>query len=129
MKVSRPHERAMPACLRSRFYRYLALALGSFTIASCSAQPMTLDQELAAGAVAGAIGAGSGAIFAYSANKSYPVSILIGAGGMAGAVLLYEEIKREAAEESNPPPVPNPRPRLLRRLKIPNGGDRSAISG
>jgi hypothetical protein len=108
MKVSRPHQRAMPGCLRSRFYRYLALALASFTIVSCSAQPMTLDQELTAGAVAGAIGAGSGAIFAASANKSYPVSILIGAGGMAGAVLLYEEIKREAAEESNPPPVPNP---------------------
>jgi hypothetical protein len=108
MKVSCPRERAMPGRLNSRFYRYAALALASFTIACCSTQPMTLDQELTAGAVAGAIGAGSGAIFAASANKSYPVSILIGAGGMAGAVLLYEEIKREAAEESNPPLVPNP---------------------
>ncbi len=66
---------------------------------------MTVQQELAAAAVAGVIGAGSGLVFAASANQSYPASILIGAAGMAGVVLLYEEVKREAALE-NMPPVP-----------------------
>jgi len=82
------------------------LALMLATIAGCSAQPMTLNQELVAAGVAGAIGAGSGAIFAAAAHKSYPASMGIGAGGMAGAVLIYEEIKREAALESQPPPPP-----------------------
>ena len=109
MKTSRPRERAMHGRPRGSFVRFSALVLAALVIAGCSTRPMTLDQELTAGAVAGAIGAGSGAIFAYSASKSYPVSILIGAGGMAGFVLLYEEIKREAAEESNPsPPPPSP---------------------
>jgi hypothetical protein len=72
----------------------------------CSAQPMTLNQELVAVGVAGAIGATSGAIFAASAHKGYPASMGIGAGGMAGAVLIYEEVKREAALESQPPPPP-----------------------
>ena len=67
---------------------------------------MTLDQELVAVGVAGAIGAGSGAIFAAAAHKSYPASMGIGAGGMAGAVLIYEEVKREAALENVPPPPP-----------------------
>jgi hypothetical protein len=78
----------------------------SMAIAGCSAQPMTLDQELVAVGVAGAIGAGSGAIFAASAHKSYPASIGIGVGGMAGAIFIYEEVKREAALESQPPPPP-----------------------
>jgi hypothetical protein len=78
----------------------------SMAIAGCSAQPMTLDQELVAVGVAGAIGAGSGAIFAASAHKGYPASIGIGAGGMAGAVFIYEEVKREAALESAPAPPP-----------------------
>ena len=82
------------------------LALMLATLAGCSAQPMTLNQELVAAGVAGAIGAGSGAIFAAAAHKSYPASMGIGAGGMAGAVLIYEEIKREAALESQPPPPP-----------------------
>ena len=82
------------------------LSLMLATLAGCSAQPMTLNQELVAAGVAGAIGAGSGAIFAAAAHKSYPASMGIGAGGMAGAVLIYEEIKREAALESQPPPPP-----------------------
>lgn len=82
------------------------LLLLAFAIAGCSAQPMTLNQELAATAVAGVIGAGSGAIFAAAAHKSYPASMGIGAGGMAGFILIYEEIKREAAEENAPPPPP-----------------------
>jgi len=82
------------------------LMLMAFILAGCSTQPMTLDQELAATAVAGAIGAGSGAIFAAAAHKSYPASMGIGAGGMAGFILIYEEIKREAAEENAPPPPP-----------------------
>ena len=81
-----------------------ALMLCALVFAGCSTQPMTLDQELAATAVAGAIGAGSGAIFAAAAHKSYPASIGIGAGGMAGFILIYEEIKREAAQENTPPP-------------------------
>jgi hypothetical protein len=108
MKISVPTTRAMHRHREVRGYRYTALVLAALLSVGCSTQPMTLNQELTAGAVAGAVGAGSGAIFAAAANKSYPVSILIGAGGMAGFVLLYEEIKREAAEQSNTPPVPNP---------------------
>jgi hypothetical protein len=108
MKISVPRLPAMRSRQAIRRYRYAALVLAALISVGCSTQPMTLDQELTAGAVAGAIGAGSGAIFAAAASKSYPVSILIGAGGMAGFVLLYEEIKREAAEVSNTPPVPNP---------------------
>jgi hypothetical protein len=85
---------------------WLVLATLSVTILGCSAQPMTLNQELVAVGVAGAIGATSGAIFAASAHKGYPASIGIGAGGMAGAVFIYEEVKREAALESQPPPPP-----------------------
>ena len=69
---------------------------------------MTVEQELTAGAVAGVIGGGSGAIFAAASGKSYPISIAIGAAGVAGVVLLYEEIKREAALENSPPPPPIP---------------------
>jgi len=106
MKVSRPDQRTVVNHHRRRFYRYGALVLAAFMVAGCSAQPMTLDQELTAGAVAGVIGAGAGAGFAYAAGKSYPASILIGAAGVAGGVLLYEEIRREAAEQSNPNPPP-----------------------
>ena len=87
--------------LAATFAASLSIALGG-----CSTQPMTLDQELVAVGVAGAIGAGSGAIFAASAHKGYPASIGIGVGGMAGAIFIYEEIKREAALESQPPPPP-----------------------
>ena len=69
---------------------------------------MTLDQELAFAGVAGVIGGGAGAVFAAAADQSYPASILIGAAGTAGLVLLYEEIKREAAIENMPTPPPNP---------------------
>lgn len=91
---------------KNPFYRFSAVVLAALLIVGCSAQPMTLDQELTAVAVAGAVGAGSGAIFAYSASKSYPVSILLGAAGMAGVVLIYEEIKREATMQSTPFIVP-----------------------
>jgi hypothetical protein len=106
MKVSRLNERAMAGRPRSRFYRFSALMLAALLMVGCSAKAMTVDQELKAAAVAAAIGAGSGAVFAYSASKSYPVSMLIGAAGMAGVVLLYEEIKREAAMESMPNAAP-----------------------
>ena len=86
--------------------KIFSLLLLAFLIAGCSTQPMTLNQELAATAVAGAIGAGSGAVFAAAAHKSYPASMGIGAGGMAGFILIYEEIKREAALENAPPPPP-----------------------
>jgi hypothetical protein len=108
MKFARSHETATARHPRNRLYRYAALAFAAFFIAGCSAQPMTLNQELVAGAVAGGVGAGVGALFAASASKSYPVSMLIGAAGMAGIILLYEEIKREAAEQSNPNPPPVP---------------------
>jgi hypothetical protein len=85
---------------------FLLLVAFVLLLAGCSTRPMTLDQELAATAVAGAIGAGSGAIFAASAHKGYPASIGIGAGGMAGFILIYEEVKREASLESAPPPPP-----------------------
>jgi hypothetical protein len=112
MKFARSHETAMVRRPKNPPYRYVSLAVAAFFIVGCSAQPMTLNQELTAGAVAGGVGAGVGAIFAASANKSYPVSMLIGAAGMAGIILLYEEIKREAAEQSNPnpPPVPSSPP-------------------
>jgi hypothetical protein len=84
----------------------ISLLLLAFMIAGCSTQPMTLNQELTATAVAGVIGAGSGAIFAASAHKSYPASMGIGAGGMAGFILIYEEVKREASLENAPPPPP-----------------------
>jgi hypothetical protein len=106
MKISASEGRMIRRS-RSLFYRYSAPLLAAFLIAGCSAQPMTLDQELVATGVAGAIGAGSGAVFAYSASKSYPVSMLIGAAGMAGAILLYEEIKREAALSNTPAEVPS----------------------
>jgi len=67
---------------------------------------MTLDQELASAGLMGAIGGAVGGVFAYEAKQSYPASILIGAAGMAGIVLLYEEVKREAAQENLPPPPP-----------------------
>jgi hypothetical protein len=102
MKVSRLNECALVGRWKIRRYRFSAFLLAALMIIGCSAQPMTLDQELTATAVAGAIGAGSGAIFASSTGKSYPISIAIGAAGMAGVVLLYEEIKREAALESTP---------------------------
>jgi hypothetical protein len=88
--------------------RYSALALAGLLVAGCSAQPMTVEQELTTGAVAGMIGGGSGALFAAASGKSYPISIAIGAAGVAGVVLLYEEIKREAALESSPAPPPIP---------------------
>jgi hypothetical protein len=100
----------MHRCPRRACLRYSALALAAFLSVGCSAQPMTVQQELTATAIAGAIGAGSGALFAAGAGKSYPASIAIGAFGVAGVVLLYEEIKREAALEGspNPPPIPPP---------------------
>jgi hypothetical protein len=110
MKVSHLNERALVGPPRHRFYRFSALLLAALLMVGCSTQPMTLDQELTATAVAGAIGAGSGAIFAASAHKGYPASIGIGVGGMAGFILIYEEIKREAAMESTPnapPPIDN----------------------
>jgi hypothetical protein len=75
---------------------------------------MTVEQELTTAGIAGAIGAGGGAIFAAAGGasiflsgngKAYPASIGIFAAGAAGVVLLYEEVKREAALE-NMPPVP-----------------------
>jgi|HubBroStandDraft_1064217.scaffolds.fasta_scaffold202111_2 hypothetical protein len=96
---------AMKTALLSRCFG-LMLATLTATIAGCSAQPMTLNQELVAVGVAGAVGATSGALFAAAAHKDYPASMGIGAGGMAGAVLIYEEVKREAALESQPPPPP-----------------------
>jgi len=87
---------------RSRFYRFSALLLAALPIVGCSGQPMTLDQEFAAAAVAGAIGAGGGALVAHEGNQTYPEAILIGAAGLAGVVLLYEEVKREAAMPSAP---------------------------
>ncbi len=111
MKIYRsglaPHRRAKLAWARPS-----ALVFGAFLIAGCSAQPMTVQQELTATAVAGVVGGGSGALFAAASGKSYPASIAIGAFGVAGVVLLYEEIKREAALESspNPPPIPPPPP-------------------
>jgi hypothetical protein len=84
----------------------LSLAVLLLVSAGCSAQPMTVNQELVAVGVAGAIGATSGAVFAAAAHKSYPASIGIGAGGMAGAIFIYEEVKREAALASQPPPPP-----------------------
>src|ERR1039458_4370259 len=93
MKVSRLNQRALVGPSRSRFYRFSALLLAALLIVGCSAQPMTLNQELTAAAVAGAIGASSGAIFAYSARQSYPVSIAIGAAGMAGGVFVFWGIK------------------------------------
>ena len=106
MKVSRLVEPAPASPSRIRFYRLPALVIAILAIVGCSTQPMTLDQELTTAAVAGVIGAGSGAIFAASAHKSYPASIGIGVGGMAGFILIYEEIKREAALEGAPPPPP-----------------------
>jgi hypothetical protein len=109
MKVSPLNQRAMVGRSGRRVYRFSAILLAAL-LAGCSTQPMTLDQELTAVAVAGAIGAGSGAIFAATASKGYPASIGIGAGGMAGFILIYEEIKREAAMESAPnapPPIDN----------------------
>ena len=106
MKVSRLDERASTGPFRSRFYRFSAIMLACLGIIGCSAQPMTIDQELTTAAVAGAIGAGSGALFAAATHKSYLASMGIGAGGMAGFILIYEELKREAALEGAPPPPP-----------------------
>ncbi len=108
MKISRLEESPTRRSECRPLYRYVAFAVAVLMMVGCSAQPMTVDQELTSAAVAGAVGAGAGAIFAAGAKKSYPVSILIGAGGLAGIVLLYEEIKREAAEQNNTPPVPSP---------------------
>jgi hypothetical protein len=90
--------------MRKCLFRGAAFLLLPIVIGSCSAQPMTLDQELASAGLAGVIGGASGAVFANQARQSYPASILIGAAGMAGIVLLYEEVKREAAQENLPPP-------------------------
>jgi len=92
--------------MRKSLLRAAALLPLPIVIGSCSAQPITLDQELASAAVAGVIGGAAGAVFANQANQSYPASILIGAAGMAGVVLLYEEVKREAAQENLPEPPP-----------------------
>jgi hypothetical protein len=78
----------------------------SFMIFGCSTQPLTVNQELTVAAVAGAIGAGAGAVFAAATHEAYPPAIGIGAGGFAGIVLLYEEITREAALQNMPPPPP-----------------------
>jgi uncharacterized membrane protein YfcA len=94
--------------LRKHLVSGIALLLVPTFIVSCSSQPMTVDQELTTAAIGGVIGAASGAIFANQANQSYPASIFIGAAGIAGIILLYEEVRREAAEESTPdqnPPV------------------------
>jgi hypothetical protein len=100
MKISGSNQQASAGGQRSRFYRFSTALVAALVIGGCSAQPMTLDQEFVATGVAGAVGAGLGAAFAASSGKSYPVSILIGAGGIAGIVLIYEEIKREAALEN-----------------------------
>src|SRR6202040_110307 len=76
--------RRIDARTSNRFIRFSAGLLAALTITGCSAKPMTLDQELTTAAVAGVIGAGSGALFAAAAHKSYPASIGIGIGGMAG---------------------------------------------
>ena len=111
MKVQ-PSRLAKHRGTKRPWVRYLALVFAAGLIGGCSAQPMTVQQELTTTAIAGVIGAGSGALFAAGAGKSYPASIAIGAFGVAGVVLLYEEIKREAALESspNPPPIPPPPP-------------------
>ena len=90
--------------MTKRLFRAAAVVLLPIVIGSCSAQPMTLDQELASAGLMGAIGGAVGAAFAYEAKQSYPASILIGAAGLAGIVLLYEEVKREAAQENLPEP-------------------------
>src|SRR5208283_528328 len=78
MKVQ-PSRLAKHRGTKRPWVRYLALVFAAGLIGGCSAQPMTVQQELTTTAIAGVIGAGSGALFAAGAGKSYPASIAIGA--------------------------------------------------
>jgi len=81
--------------------RKIAL-LGLFMLsiaAGCSAQPMTLDQEMATTGIAAGVGAAGGALVGSQTHYSLPLAVFIGAAGTAALVWLYEETKREATAE------------------------------
>ena len=63
----------------------------------CSAEPVSRRTELEMVAAGAVIGAGGGALFQATHTKySMAQSVAVGAAGVAGAILLYEEVKREA---------------------------------
>src|ERR1700688_2595821 len=75
----------------------LGLVVAAF-MSGCSAQPITVEHELTLAAIGAVAGAAGGALVQSQIGYSLPLSIFIGAAGLGGAILLYEEVQREAAE-------------------------------
>ncbi len=94
----RPPRKA-PARLRGAA---LCLAAVAF-MGGCAAQPITVEHELTLAAIGAVAGAAGGAILGSQTRYSVPLSVFIGAAGVAGIILLYEEVQREAADANSPP--------------------------
>jgi len=80
----------------------LCLAVVAF-MSGCSSQPITVEHELTLAAIGAVAGAAGGALLGSQTSYSVPLSVFIGAAGVAGIILLYEEVQREAAEPNSPP--------------------------
>ncbi len=80
----------------------LCLAVVAFT-SGCATQPITVEQELTVAGIGAVVGAAGGALIGSQTRYSLPLSIFIGAAGVAGLILLIEEVQREAAETNSPP--------------------------
>jgi uncharacterized protein YcfJ len=87
----------------------LSSAVVGFTLLAflggCSSQPITVEHELTVAAIGAAVGAAAGAVMGHEIGDSIPLSMFIGAAGIGGAILLIDEVEREAAD-SNLPPSP-----------------------
>jgi len=93
------YSRKAPARLRGAA---LCLAVVAF-MSGCSSQPITVEHELTLAAIGAVAGAAGGALLGSQTRYSLPLSIFIGAAGVAGIILLYEEVQREAADANSPP--------------------------
>ncbi len=107
MSMKRSHN-GIPASIRPRKVparlRGAALCLAAVAfMGGCASQPITVEHELTLAAIGAAAGAAGGAFFASQTHYSVPLSIFIGAAGVAGIILLYEEVQREAADANSPP--------------------------
>jgi len=94
--------RKVPARLSGAALWLAAAAL----VSGCAAQPISVEHELTLAGIGAVAGAAGGAVFGSQTRYSMPLSIFIGAAGVGGAILLIEEVQREAAEPNSPPPNP-----------------------
>ncbi len=67
---------------------------------------MSIERELTLVGIGAVVGAAGGAAVGSQTRYSLPLAVFIGAAGVGGAILLIEEVQREAAEPNSPPPSP-----------------------